>query len=116
MIRLTPKRPASAAQAGASKPERSGLTPKIRPDQSAASPVSVTPSWRMKSGRKGITKVKPLKETKTASIRTYKLRRQRAIASSSPTPAKGAILARLQARGNREAKQEGSVGCRVGVG
>ena len=37
-----------------------GVTPRLAPVHIAISPTSVTPSWRMNSGRNGITSVKPV--------------------------------------------------------
>ena len=44
--------------------------------QLPGAPTSVTPSWRIKNGRNGITSVKPVKPMNEAAVTANRLRRQ----------------------------------------
>src|SRR5262245_59818431 len=82
-----PTRSARRPQNGDTMAFKAGVTPRLRPVHKAIWPTSVTPSWRMKSGRNGITSVKPVKPMKDAAVTANTFRRQ-------PTPTR-----RLSARG-----------------
>src|SRR5215218_2927349 len=73
---LRPNRSARRPHAGASSAVIAGVTPSVKPVQSAIDPTSRTPSSAMYSGRNGITSVKPVKPMKLAAVSAARLRRQ----------------------------------------
>src|SRR5207247_7995033 len=75
---LRPYRSASRPHQGERMAVTPGVIPTQRPLHNAISPTSVTPSCRMKSGRNGITSVKPVKPMKLAAVTAKRLRRQTA--------------------------------------
>ena len=67
-ISLRPVRSARRAHTGVITAVTSGVTPRLRPDQTAIAAVSCSPScWRY-SGRNGITSVKPVKPMNAAIV------------------------------------------------
>src|SRR5215217_6724289 len=73
---LRPNRSARRPHAGASSAVIAGVTPSVKPVQSAIDPTSRTPSSAMYKGRNGITSVKPVKPMKLAAVSDARLRRQ----------------------------------------
>ena len=65
---LLPKRSPTRPHRGAQAAATAGVTPSVKPVQSATARVSCTPSAWKRSARNGITRVKPVKPTNEAII------------------------------------------------
>jgi hypothetical protein len=69
-----PNRSARRPQKGERNAVSAGVTPRLRPDHIATRPTSSTPSRWKYSGRKGITRVKPMKPMKEADVTAKRFR------------------------------------------